>query len=182
MSLVYTFLAEGFEEIEALTVVDILRRARIEAKTVSISGKYEVKGSHNIEVKTDLLFEEADFDKADVIFLPGGIPGTPNLAAHEGLAERIREFNDKGKRLAAICAAPSIYGEMGLLKGKKATCYPGYEDKLTDAECNGAKVVTDGNITTAKGMGVTVELGLELVRLLDSEEKADDIAKKIQFV
>ncbi len=181
MSLVYAFLAEGFEEIEALTVVDILRRADIDIKTVSISDKYEVTGAHKIEVKADILFEEADFERADVLFLPGGIPGTPNLEAHEGLRKKIIEFHHKGKRLTAICAAPSIYGGLGILDGKKATCYPGYEEKLTGAACDGAKVVTDGNITTAKGMGVAIEFGLELVALLEGKEKADEIAEKIQF-
>lgn len=182
MSLVYTFLAEGFEEVEALAVVDVLRRAGIETKMVSISGQYEVKSSHDVVIKADLLFEEADFDSPDVLFLPGGIPGTPNLAGHKGLIEKILEFNEKGKRLAAICAAPSIYGELGLLKGKTASCYPGYEDKLAGAEYRREKAITDGNITTGRGMGSAIELGLELVRLLISEDKAEDIAKKIQLV
>lgn len=182
MSLVYAFLADGFEEIEALAVVDVLRRAKIETKTVSISDKHEVSGSHKIEVKADLLFEEADFEKADLLFLPGGIPGTPNLAAHKGLTEQILRFNEQGKKLAAICAAPSIYGELGLLKEKQATCYPGYEESLKGAVPTEKKVVTAGNITTAKGMGVSIELGLELVRVLDSKEKADDIADKIQYL
>lgn len=182
MSLVYTFLAEGFEEVEALAVVDVLRRAGIETKMVSVSGQYEVKSSHDVVIKADLLFEEADFNSADVLFLPGGIPGTPNLAGHKGLVEKILEFNEKGKRLAAICAAPSVYGELGLLKGKTASCYPGYEDKLVGAEYKREKAITDGNITTGRGMGSAIELGLELVRLLISEDKAEEIAQKIQLV
>lgn len=182
MSLVYTFLADGFEEVEALAVVDVLRRAGIETKMVSIYDRYEVKSSHDIVIRADLLFEEADFEQADVLFLPGGIPGTPNLAAHKGLMEQVLSFDKQGKRVAAICAAPSIFGELGLLKGKVASCYPGYEDKLEGAEYKREKAITDGNITTGRGMGSAIELGLELVRLLQDEEAAQDIAKKIQLV
>lgn len=182
MSLVYAFLADGLEEVEALAVVDILKRAGIETKTVSVKADKEVKSSHDIIIKTDLLFEEADFDKADMIFLPGGIPGTPNLAAHKGLMDKIVEFNEKGKKIAAICAAPSILGNLGLLEGKKATCYPGFEDELKGADYTSDKVVTDGNITTAKGLGAAIEMGLELVKIFIDKDTADDIAKKIQLV
>ena len=181
MSLVYTFLADGSEEVEALAVVDILKRAGIETEIVSIKDTKEVITSHNINIKTDILFEEADFDKADMIFLPGGIPGTPNLAAHSGLMKKIKEFDEQGKFISAICAAPSILGELGLLKYKKATCYPGFEDKLVGAEYTGEKVVTDGNIITAKGLGAAIELGLEIVRILVDESVAKDIAEKIQL-
>lgn len=182
MSLVYTFLADGFEEIEALAVVDILRRAGIETQMISISEQYKVTGSHGITVLADKLFEEIDLDKGDVLFLPGGIPGTPNLAAHKGLMTKIREFNEKGKRIAAICAAPSILGEIGLLKGKTVSCFPGYEDKLIGATYLREKAITDGNITTGRGMGSAIELGLELVRQLISDEKAIELASKIQLV
>lgn len=182
MSLVYAFLADGSEEVEALMVVDILKRAGIETKTVSINSQKEIKSSHDIIIKTDLLFEEVDFDKADMIFLPGGIPGTPNLAAHKGLMDKVLEFDKQGKKLATICAAPSILGELGLLNGKKATCFPGFEDKLIGADYTGEKVVTDGNITTAKGLGAALEMGLELVRVFINKEKADEIAAKIQYV
>lgn len=181
MSLVYAFFTEGFEEIEGLTVVDLLRRADIEIETVSITDKYEVTGSHNITIKTDKIFSEIDIDKADMLFLPGG-PGTPNLAAHEGVIQALRNFNEKGKNIAAICAAPSVPGQLGMLKGKKATCYPGYEDKLLGAEYVREKAVTDGNITTARGMGTSIDFGLELIRILADKEKADEIADKIQFL
>ena len=181
MSLVYTFLADGSEEVEALAVVDILKRAGIETKTVSVNGTKEIKSSHDIVIKTDLLFEEADFDKADMIFLPGGIPGTPNLASHSGLIEKIKEFDTQGKKISAICAAPSILGELGMLRGKKATCYPGFEEKLIGAKYTGEKVVTDGNIITAKGLGAAIELGLELVKIFVDEDTAKDIAEKIQL-
>ena len=182
MSLVYAFLAEGFEEVEALAVVDVLRRAKIETKMVSVSDKLEVTSSHNVTIKADLLLEEAEFDKADMIFLPGGIPGTPNLRATEKLMEAVLEFDRQGKKLAAVCAAPSIYGELGLLEGKKASCYPGFEDKLKGAEYHREKFITDGNITTGRGMGGSIELGLELVRILKSEKESRELAEKIQLV
>lgn len=182
MSLVYAFFADGFEEIEGLTIVDLLRRTDIEIEIVSITDKREVTGAHNIIIQTDKIFNEIDIDRADVLFLPGGVPGTPNLAAHEGLIQALKKFNDNGKRIAAICAAPSILGELEMLNGKRATCYPGYEDKLTGAKYVRDKAVTDGNITTARGMGTSIELGLELISLLISKEKADEIAEKIQFV
>lgn len=181
MSLVYAFLVDGFEEIEALAVVDLLRRAEIEIEMISVTDKKEVTGSHNITIQTDKLYSEVNIEKADLLFLPGG-PGTPNLQKHEGLIQALKQFNDNGKRIAAICAAPSILGELGMLNGKKATCFPGYEDKLIGAELVRDKAITDGNITTARGMGTSIELGLELIRLLDSKEKADDIAETIQFV
>lgn len=182
MSLVYTFLADGFEEVEALAVVDVLRRAKIDAKLVSITDHYEVRSSHNVIIKADLIFKEAEFDKADVLFLPGGVPGTPNLEAKKELMEQILEFNKKNKRLAAICAAPSIYGKLGLLNGKKASCYPGYEQFLQGATYLREKAITDGNITTGRGMGSAIELGLELVRLLKGDGEAQSQAEKIQLV
>lgn len=180
--MVYAFLADGFEEVEALMVVDILRRAGIETVTVSVSDNYEVKSSHNIVVRADDLIKDVDFDKAELIFLPGGIPGTPNLAACETLVANIKEFNNKGKRLAAICAAPSILGELGILEGKVVSCYPGYEDSLKGATYKREKVITDGNITTARGLGAAIDMGLELVTILKSKEEADSIAEKIQLV
>ena len=180
--MVYAFLADGFEEVEALMVVDILRRAGIETLTVSVSENYEVKSSHNIVVKADALIKDVDFDKAELIFLPGGIPGTPNLAVCKTLVANIKDFNNKGKRLAAICAAPSILGELGILEGKVVSCYPGYEDSLKGATYKREKVITDGNITTARGLGAAIDMGLELVTILKSKEEADSIAEKIQLV
>ena len=181
MSLVYAFFAEGFEEIEGLAVVDLLRRADIEIETVSITDRYEVTGSHNITIKTDKIFSEINTDNAEMLFLPGG-PGTPNLAAHDGVVQALRKFDENGKKIAAICAAPGVLGQLGLLNGKKATCFPGYEDKLQGAEYVREKAVTDGNITTARGMGASIELGLELIRILADKETCDEIAGKIQFL
>lgn len=181
MSKVLTFLANGLEEVECLAVVDILRRAGIETLLVSITEEKEVVGAHQIIITCDTVIGETDFDSADVIFLPGGMPGTANLAACEPLQKQILAFAAQGKRLVAICAAPSVYGGLGLLQGKKATCYPGWEEKLPGAEVTGAKVVTDGNITTAKGVGAALDLGLELVRILVDERTSADLKRSIQY-
>lgn len=180
--MVYLFLADGFEEIEGLTVVDMLRRAEIEITTVSITGKESVNGAHNIEVKADGLFEEYDYETADMLVLPGGMPGTRNLAAHEGLVNLLKEFREEDKALAAICAAPSILGEQGLLKGKSVTCFPGFEDKLLEANPTGHKAVTDGNIITGKGMGTAIDFSLEIIQFLKDKETAEKIGKAIQYL
>lgn len=182
MSKVCCFLADGCEEVEALSVVDILRRGGIETVLVSVMGRKEIVSSHNIHIIADELIEDIDFDKVDMIFLPGGIPGTPNLKANELLCSKIKEFNDKNKLLAAVCAAPSIYGELGILKGKKATCYPSFEDKLEGAVYVPDRVVTDGNITTSRGLGTSLELGLRLLEIFTDKENADAMARKVQFI
>lgn len=180
MSKVYAFLATGFEEVECLAVVDILRRAKIEVIMVSITGNTSVTGSHNITVAADALFENCDFSDADMLFLPGGMPGTKYLAAHEALWDLIIRCNADKKYLAAICAAPSVFGGLNLLSGKHATCYPGFEDKCTDAIIEKAGVVTDGHITTSRGLGFAIDLGLELVRILSGEELSANIKAAIQ--
>ena len=174
--MVYEFLADGFEEIEALATVDILRRADIEVKTVSVTGKKEVAGAHGITVLADILFEEMD-EKANLLILPGGMPGTLNLQAHTPLCDMLVKAAADKTYIAAICAAPSVFGGLGLLKGRNAICYPGFEGELRDAVISEkAGVVTDGNITTAKGMGVAFEFGIELVRALYGEEKAKAVS------
>jgi 4-methyl-5(b-hydroxyethyl)-thiazole monophosphate biosynthesis len=175
-------MADGCEEVEALSVVDILRRAGIDTPLISVMGRKEIVGSHDIHILADKLIEEVDFEEADMIFLPGGIPGTPNLKANKLLCDKLMEFNDNGKLLAAVCAAPSIFGELGLLKGKKATCYPGFEVALLGANAVKERVVTDGNITTSRGLGTSLELGLRLMEILKSKEAADDMARKVQFI
>jgi len=181
LSKVYIFLADGFEEIEGLTVVDLLRRADIDITMVSISGRPEIVGSHNIIVKSDMLFEDADFSDADMLVLPGGKVGTDNLAAHEGLDRLLKDFASKGKLLAAICAAPSILGKKGLLKGKKAICYPGFEEYLTGAVVTDDAVVTDGNIITSKGLGTAIDFALAIIKKLKTEADAAKIASSIQY-
>lgn len=178
--MVYLFMADGFEEVEGLTVVDILRRAGVELKTVSIMGRKNITGSHQIEVVADLTFEEIT-EKADMLILPGGMPGTLHLKAHKGLEQLIRESTGHGTYLAAICAAPTVYGEQGLLKGKKATCYPGMENGLVGAEVRYESVVMDGTFITSRGLGTAIDFALKLVEVLESREVADTIAKQIVY-
>lgn len=172
----YVFLAEGFEEIEAISVVDILRRGGVNVETVSIGQDKQVKGAHHVPVVADRLFEKADLQSADMLVLPGGLPGATNLNAHAALKELLVEYLDKGKYIAAICAAPQVFGGLGLLKGKKAVCYPGVEPKLTGATIVDEPVVQDGQIITGKGPGLAFAFGLKLVALLQGQAKADEVA------
>ena len=174
-------MAEGCEEIEGLTVVDMLRRVNLEIVMVSINGKKSVTGSHGITFETDMLFEDVNFDEFDAVVLPGGIPGTPNLGAHEGVCRIIREFAECGKLVSAICAAPSVLGANGLLNGKKATSYPGFEDKLTGASVSTDAVVVDGNMITSRGMGTAIDFSLAIISYLTDKETAAELAKKIIY-
>ena len=178
---VYIFLADGFEEIEGLTVVDIMRRAKIDVETISITGQKQINGAHKIIVEADRLFEETDFSDGDMLVLPGGMPGTRNLAAHRGLCDELLKADRAGKRLAAICAGPSVLGGLGILEGRKATCYPGFEGELKGAEYTRQGVVTDGNVTTARGLGYALDLGIELLTLLTDREHAAQIKESIQY-
>jgi len=173
------FLADGFEEIEAIAPIDIFRRAGIEVSTVSISSKKEVTGAHAIPVLADCLFSEADLQENDLLFLPGGMPGTKNLDAHAGLKNLISMQVQKGEKVAAICAAPSILGKMGLLQGKEAICYPGFEKELVGATLSESKIVKADNIFTAKGAGVAIQFALKLVEELKGKEEATRIANSI---
>ncbi len=157
-------LADGFEEIEALAPLDLLRRAGVDAKTVSINEK-TVKGAHGISVISDLSPDEVDLDNVELAIFPGGMPGTLNLDASPYTDEVIDAVVKNGGRVAAICAAPLILGRRGLLKGKRAVCFPGFENELIGAEVLSKNVITDGNITTARGMEVALEFGKELVSL-----------------
>lgn len=182
MSKVYVFLADGFEEIEGLMVVDLLRRAQISVTTVSIMGKLCVTGRSHISVMADCLFEEhTSFEDGDMLVLPGGMPGTNYLEEYRPLRELILSYKDAGKRLAAICAAPTVYGKMGLLEGKKAACYPEMEGLLLGAEVSFDKVVTDGIYTTSRGLGTATEFALELISLLSDGENAEKVAKSVVF-
>ena len=178
---IFVFLADGFEEIEAIVPIDIFRRAGIETITVSISDEKLVRGAHNISITADCLFSEADFTEMSLLYLPGGMPGTSNLDAHSGLKNLIQNHFDSNKFLAAICAAPSVLGKMNLLKGKEAICYPGFEDKLFGAVLSKDKVVKSGNINTAKGAGVALEFALMLVEELKGAEAATKIKESIQM-
>jgi 4-methyl-5(b-hydroxyethyl)-thiazole monophosphate biosynthesis len=172
-------LATGFEETEAITVIDVLRRANLDIKTVSVTGNLKVTGAHNIPVVADLLFEEADYLNAAMIILPGGMPGTSNLMMHKGLTEELIKFNSGGKKIAAICAAPMILGNMGILQGKNAVCYPGFESKLTGATVLKVPVVTDGNIVTSRGPGTAIDFALEIVGLLKNKSLAAEIKSSL---
>lgn len=181
MKRVAVLLADGFEEIEGLTVVDILRRASIYVDTVSIMEDYMVHGAHGINVQTEDLFDEVDFTEFDMVVLPGGMPGTTNLNEHASVKRVIRDFAENGKYVAAICAAPSILGGLGLLKGKRAACYPSVEDKLSGAVIMKVPVVQDGNIITSRGMGTAIDFALKLVDVLIDREKAEEIAESIIY-
>lgn len=181
MKKAYLFFATGFEEVEALTVVDILRRGGVDCKTVSVTGDYDVTSSHAVTVRADLLFEEQSLEDGDMLILPGGIPGTPNLKAHAGLDKLIRQYYEAGKYLAAVCAAPTVYGEKGLLQGRKATCFPGMESGLVGAEHREDKVVCDGQFITSRGMGTCIDFGLTLLAKLTDEANAQTIGKKIVY-
>ena len=175
------FLADGFEEIEALAPVDIFRRAGLNVWTVSISENTEVRGAHGITVLADCLFSSSAFSENDFIFLPGGMPGTKNLEEHEGLKKLIKQQFDLNKPMAAICAAPSIFGKMGLLEGKEAICYPGFENSLKGATLSENKMVKSGQIYTAKAAGVAIPYALMLVEELKSKEEATKIADSIYY-
>ena len=181
MKKVAVLLADGFEEIEALTVVDILRRDRVYVDTVSITEDYIVHGAHGINVQTEDLFKEVNFAEFDMVVLPGGLPGTTHLKEHEGVRRVIKDFADNGKFVGAICAAPSILGGMGLLKGKRAACYPTVEDKLLGAVIMKLPVVRDGNIITSRGMGTAMEFALKLTEVLMGRDDAVEIADSILF-
>lgn len=179
MGMVYVQLAEGFEEIEAITIVDVLRRAGIETAMVSVGDNLTVTGGHGISVKADRLFYETDFTKGSMIVLPGGAVGCDNLATHTGLAELIREYNACGKFIAAICAAPGVLGGIGLLEGKKATGYPGLE--LSGAAVTNASVVRDGNIVTATGPATAMPFALRLVEILAGTETARKVTDQLLY-
>ncbi|MFA5046145.1 MAG: DJ-1 family glyoxalase III [Paludibacter sp.] len=177
----FVFLADGFEEIEAIAPIDILRRADVEVITVSVSAVKTVRGAHGISVIADQLFSEADFSIMDLLILPGGMPGTANLDAHPGLKKLIRTHIEQNKKTGAICAAPSIPGKMGLLEGKEAICYPGFENQLLGATLSEKKVVKSGEIITAKGAGVALEFALKLVEELKGKVVADRVSDSICF-
>lgn len=181
MAKVYIFLAEGFEEVEALTTIDLLRRAGVEVVMTSIMDKKEVTGANNITVVAEKFFGDIDASDADMLILPGGQPGTTNLGNYKPLTDLLTDWNKAGKKLAAICAAPTVYGGLGFLEGKNATCYPGCEGMLTGAKTSTQRVVTDGNITTSRGIGTAISFSLELISILVSTDKASAVAEEIVY-
>ncbi len=179
--MIYLFLADGFEEIEALTTVDILRRADFSVTTVGVGGR-QITGSHHIPVIADRIDTDiTDFSDATAVILPGGLPGTTNLAGSETVKAALQYAAEHPDVLiAAICAAPSVLGGYGLLQGLKATCYPGYEDALIGATLCDQSVVRDGRVVTGKGAGVTVDFALQIVSALCSPEKAKAMKEAMQ--
>ena len=168
--MIYVHLAEGFEEIEALTAVDVLRRASIDVQTVSVTGNRVVTGTHGVPVTADILYEDAEYEDCEMIVLPGGMPGAANLQAHEGLLTHIKCFAENGKKLAAICAAPMILGHCGIM-----------EDTLTGAQATGAAVTVDGNIITGRGPALAMEFALALVEAIKGKAASDEIAEDLLY-
>lgn len=172
-------LADGFEEIEAVSIIDVLRRAEIDVQVVSVMGKLTVSGAHQLKITADVLFEQVNYDNIYMIVLPGGMPGAANLDAHAGLKSTIKKFSEANKELAAICAAPLVYGNLGLLEGKQAVCYPGFEKYLKGAELLTIPVVESGNIITGRGPGLAIKFALRLVEKIVSAEKAALVARQM---
>jgi len=175
------FLADGFEEIEGLTVVDLLRRAGVKVTTVSIAESNMIHGAHGINVQADKLFDEVNYEEMDMVVLPGGMPGTLHLGEHQGVKAVLEQFYKEEKYIAAICAAPSVFGKYGFLKGRKATSYPGFEDALIGAEYIYEEVATDEFVITSRGLGTAIEFSLVLIEKLVTAEKAEEIKKAIIY-
>lgn len=178
MKKVIVFLAEGFEEIEAISIIDILRRAEVSVTSVSIGKDVIVKGAHNIFIEADKLFDDVDFATYDMVVLPGGMPGAKNLQEHEGVKEQLKVFAEN-KHIGAICAAPMVLGSMGLLKGKRATCYPGFEPELIGANVTSEPVTVDGNIITGKGPAYAMKFSLQLVETLVGKAAHDEVSNAL---
>ena len=172
-------MADGFEEIEAISIIDVLRRAELDVVVTSVTGRLEVTGAHQLKILADKLFEEVNYDDVFMIVLPGGMPGAANLDAHEGLKAQIVKFNNENKPLAAICAAPLVYGNLGILNGKQAVCYPGFEKFMKGAEVLNSPVAESGNVITGRGPGAAIQFALKLVEKLVSAEKAELLASQM---
>lgn len=181
MSRIAVFFADGYEEIEALTVVDLCRRGGLDVDTVSVTEEAEVKGSHGISVRMDKRFSQADFDGYDMLVLPGGMPGTRNLEACGELMRQIDAFYAGGRYIGAICAAPSIFGHRGILKGRRACSYPSFEDQLEGAEVTKGPVEVSDHVITSRGMGTAIDFGLAILSVFQGEEKAAQTAESIQY-
>lgn len=179
--MVYIFMAQGFEAIEFTTPLDMLIRAGIPVKTVSITGELLVKSSQNIPIMADVLFEDVSFEDAELLLLPGGQPGATNLANHKGLELLLQSFMAANRPVAAICAAPMVLGGHGLIDGRKVTTYPGCEPCLGNAVCTGALVEQDMNLITGKGPAAAVPFASAIIRLLRSEELQKEVCSKMMF-
>lgn len=181
MAKVYQFIADGSEEIEALTVVDVLRRAGVEIKTVSITGSKTAVLSHGVKIECDLAIEEADLSDADMLLLPGGLPGATNLNDHEGVRTAMLQQYQSGRKVGAICAAPLVLGGLGILQGKKATCYPGFEDQMTGAEYTADIYTVDGNVITGCGPAATLPYSYAILEMLGYTDEASALREGMMF-
>ena len=183
MKKVYVFLANGFEDVEALIPVDVLRRGGLDVTTVSAVGDSQVvESAHGVQIVADTMVEDCDFSDADLLLLPGGMPGASNLYEHEGVCEAVVAQNEAGRRVAAICAAPAVVlAQLGVLNGRRATCYPGFEQLLTEAEYTGELVTVDGNVTTGEGPAAAFPFAYELLRQLVSAEVANQVAEGMRY-
>lgn len=181
MKKIAIFFAEGYEEIEALTVVDLCRRAGILVDMVSVTDSLQVTGAHGIPVVMDKMLAEVEFDTLDMLVLPGGMPGTRNLEQVPLLMEQVKAFAAAGKYIAAICAAPSVFGHLGLLEGKNACCYPGFEEELTGANVMFHPCEADGNIITSRGMGCAIDFSLKIIEKLKNDDTASQIGRQIIY-
>ncbi len=184
MAKVYVFLADGFEDVEALIPIDVLRRGGVEVVTVSITDFPLVESAHGVNIEADLQFEQCDFSDADLLMLPGGMPGAANLFDHEGVCKAVCSQAAACKKIAAICAAPAVVlAQLGLLEGKKATCYPGFEQVLKEAgaQYTGDLVTVDGNITTGEGPAAAFPYAYELLTQLVNKATSDQIAEGMRF-
>jgi 4-methyl-5(b-hydroxyethyl)-thiazole monophosphate biosynthesis len=177
MNKVYLFLTTGFEEIEAIAPIDILRRAGIDVKLVSLESGKQVSSSRNVVVTADMMFDEVDFSTADMLVLPGG---TTRINEHGELKKRLLVHAQAGRKIAAICAAPMVLGGLGLLKGRRATVFPGYEKYMEGAFLTKTGVVVDGNIITGRAAGYSLEFALKLVEILQGKDKSDEVAGNLQ--
>ena len=175
----YLFLADGFEETEALATLDVMRRAGLEVKTVGVTGEY-VTGSHNVTVKADISCDAVSYENIEGAVLPGGMPGTLNLEKSEDVINCVKYCYENDKIVAAICAAPSILGHLGMLEGRKATCFPGFESELYGASHTTEHTATDGKVITGKGAGCAIEFGHAIVSVAISKEVADKVIGEMQ--
>ena len=183
MAKVYVFLADGFEDIEAMIPVDVLRRGGVDVVTVSVMDDYQmVESAHGVQMLADALVEDCDFSDADLLLLPGGMPGASNFYNNVRVREAVVAHHEEGKKIAAICAAPAIVlGQLGILNGKQATCYPGFEQLLQGAEYTGELCTVDGNITTAEGPAAAFPFAYCLLAMLTNEQTSQQIAVGMRY-
>ena len=182
MKKVYVFLAEGFEDVEALIPVDVWRRGGLDVVTVSITDFQTVQSAHGVNIEADTTFEQCDFSDADLLFLPGGMPGASNLFAHKGVCEAVKNQHLSGHKVAAICASPAVVlAPLGVLDGKRATCYPGFEEALTKSHYTGALITVDDNVTTGEGPAAAFPFAYELLGQMTSPQEALQIADGMRF-